>query len=110
MEINNPTKAMSKEKSIPTGPATRLMQKGAWHPPMETTIGFSKTFGMRSKEIMRLKIRAAGGMYFADDLEMNEIKGIKKANPKGTAMSNTGFTIFALLSSEDLMFHSADIA
>ena len=109
METNNPTKAMIEENRIPTGPATRLIQKGGRHPPRETTIGFSNTFGISSRETIRLKTRAIGGMNFTILLEINENNGIEKAAPKGTAMRSTGFTIFALLSFEDLMFHNVGI-
>jgi hypothetical protein len=52
---------MIEENRIPTGPATRLIQKGGRHPPRETTIGFTNTFGISSRETIRLKTRALGG-------------------------------------------------
>ena len=101
METNNPTKAMIEENRMPTGPTTRLILKGGFHPPRETTTGFSNTFGISINETIRLKTRATGGMNFTILLERNDNNGIEKAAPKGTTMRSTGFTIFALLSFED---------
>ena len=60
-------------------------------------------------ETIRLNKRANGGMYFTILLEINENKGIKKAEPSGTTIRKIGFTIFALVSFEDLVFRNVDI-
>ena len=82
------------EKRIPTGPATKLIQKGGGKPPIEITIGLSNTLGMSDKETIRLKIKATTGINLLIFFEISPNKGKAKARPKGTTINSTGFTIF----------------
>ena len=88
---------MRVENRIPTGPATKLIEKGGGKLPREMTIVWSNTLGMSDKQTTKLKAKATTGINLPIFFEINPNRGSIKASPKGTAIRSTGFTIFVPL-------------